>query len=287
MPEFSVIMPVYNVEKYIGRTLKSILGQTFEDFELICVNDCTPDNSMTIVNRCAQHDDRIKIITHAHNKGLGAARNTALNACSGKYIVCVDSDDWIDTTFLEKIHNIFEHENVDSVWVKHWIYYEEKDSAEIPLYFPALTHFPGGRCELTPKNIVHFPAYAWNKAYKNDIIKKNNFVWMENVFYEDVYFFFDYFINNPNVFIINEMLYYYRQRPDSITQRNDINTQKIKDMYQILEYVYELVQVQGYNPDYKQSVKIYADIYNAQWVNTKYENISGLAYEKFNTMCEI
>lgn len=286
MPEFSVILPVYNVEKYIAQSLKSILKQTFRDFEILCVNDCTPDSSMQIVEKFAQNDSRIKIINHDVNKGLGAARNTALTQANGKYIVCVDSDDWIETEFLEKVKKGFEEYNVDSVWVKYWVFEEKTDYAHISSSFPAIAHFPGGKYTLNPKNIHYFPAYSWNKVFKTDLILKNNHRWMEDVYYEDMYLYYDYFINNPQIYIINEMLYYYRRRENSITQNSAIDSQKINDMFDVLTIVYNMVEVQGYNSNYKESVKTAAKNYNLQWRNNLLSNFAEKKYNEFLHECK-
>ena len=96
MTVFSIILPVYNVEMYLGKCLKSILRQSFKDFELICINDASTDKSIDILETYAQKDNRIKIITQPQNRGLGAARNTGLEVATGKYLCCVDSDDWLD-----------------------------------------------------------------------------------------------------------------------------------------------------------------------------------------------
>ena len=285
MPEFTVIFPIYNVEKYVEKSLKSILKQTFQDFELICVNDCTQDNSMQIIEKFAQNDSRIKIIHHSENKGLGAARNTALNEASGKYIVCVDSDDWVENNFLEKIHQAFAENDVDSVMVKYWVYEELIDYAHISILFPAFAHFPGGKYLFTPDNITNHPSYAWNKAYKTEIIRENYYQWMEGVFYEDVFFYFNYLINHPKTYIINEMLYYYRQRENSITKNKNISYKKLEDMFKVLKMLYKTFDAQMQSEEAKQAVLTYAKQFRGQYVNTKNEKLTELMYSKF--LCEI
>ena len=104
---FSIIVPVYNVKKYIRQCIESIQNQTFKDFEAIFIDDCGNDDSIKTVEVFAKNDERIKIIHHDKNLGLSAARNTGLRAATGEYILCVDSDDWIENDCLEKIYTAF------------------------------------------------------------------------------------------------------------------------------------------------------------------------------------
>lgn len=119
-PEISVMIPVYGVEKYIEKCLRSIFDNTIADrCEFIIVNDCTPDSSMDIVERVSKDypalQNNIHIINHEKNKGLAASRNTALSYANGKYIVNVDSDDWVEPDYLEELYNAIEHNNADIV----------------------------------------------------------------------------------------------------------------------------------------------------------------------------
>ena len=94
MPEVSIIIPVYNVEKYIRQALDSVVNQTFKDIEIICVDDCTPDRSFEIVREYAAKDTRIKLLSLSENSGGGTARNRALETASGRYVMFLDPDDY-------------------------------------------------------------------------------------------------------------------------------------------------------------------------------------------------
>lgn len=103
-PEISVLIPVYNTEKWISRCLESILNQSFDDFELVVVNDATPDDAMSLVNAYAKKDSRIKVINKISNEGLMAARRTAYQNARGKYYVFCDSDDYLPQNALKLLH---------------------------------------------------------------------------------------------------------------------------------------------------------------------------------------
>ena len=104
-PTVSIIVPVYNVEKYLPACLDSLINQTLQDIEIICVNDCSPDGSDTVLQQYAEKDDRIKIVNHEYNQGLGAARNTGVRVASANYIGFVDSDDYVATDMFELLYN--------------------------------------------------------------------------------------------------------------------------------------------------------------------------------------
>ena len=107
----SVILPIYQVENYIDECLNSIMVQTYGDIEIICVNDCTMDNSITIVKEYMKKDKRIRLINHSENRGLGGARNTGIDSANGEYILFVDSDDYIHKTLVEKLYHALKEYN--------------------------------------------------------------------------------------------------------------------------------------------------------------------------------
>ena len=102
-PKVSVIIPVYNVEPFLARCLDSVVGQTLRGIEIICVDDGSPDRSIDILNRYAAQDDRIRVISQ-ENRGLGGARNRGFDAATGEFILFVDSDDWIDPAYCERLY---------------------------------------------------------------------------------------------------------------------------------------------------------------------------------------
>lgn len=130
MPRFTIIMPVYNVENEISQCLQSIQNQTFKDFEVICVDDCGSDNSIKIIEEIASNDNRFKIIKHSHNQGVSAARNTALAAAQGEYLVFVDPDDWIELNQLEVLDRSITISKKDFILFGFYTHYDDGSKAE-------------------------------------------------------------------------------------------------------------------------------------------------------------
>ena len=114
MPEISIIIPVYNVEKYIERCVNSLLNQTFQNIEIILINDSSTDSSLEICNKLAEKDSRIKVI-HKENEGAGMARNAALKIATGKYIGFVDSDDFVAPDMFKELYEKAEKYNSDLI----------------------------------------------------------------------------------------------------------------------------------------------------------------------------
>ena len=110
--KISIIVPCYNVEKYLPECLDSLLNQTFKYFEIICVNDGSNDSTLSILEKYSKKDSRIKIISQK-NKGLSGARNTGIDAAKGDYIAFLDSDDWVDNNFYLKLYEAITKHNCD------------------------------------------------------------------------------------------------------------------------------------------------------------------------------
>lgn len=124
MPKVSVIVPVYNVEKFIARCARSLLGQTLDDIELLFVDDCSPDDSIAILKREIEKFDNKKIIIRIlrmpANSGLAAVRRHGINAASGEYVIHCDSDDWVDVDMYRRLYEKAKSENLDIVWCDYY-----------------------------------------------------------------------------------------------------------------------------------------------------------------------
>ncbi len=130
MPKVSVLTPVYGVEKYIRKCVNSLFCQTLQDVEYIFVDDCTPNGSVAVIkevlDQFPNYRSKVNILHHLENRGSAAARNTALEAASGDYIIVIDGDDYIESTMLEDLYNMAIKENADIVISDYWIDYKNK-----------------------------------------------------------------------------------------------------------------------------------------------------------------
>ena len=129
-PKVSIIIPVYNVEPFLARCLDSVVGQTLRGIEIICVDDGSPDRSIDILNRYAAQDDRIRVISQ-ENRGLGGARNRGFDAATGEFILFVDSDDWIDPAYCERLYEAAREAEVTTT--------SAFDTLEVPTFYERLT----------------------------------------------------------------------------------------------------------------------------------------------------
>ncbi len=216
--EISVIVPVYNVENYLEECLESLVNQTFKDMEIICVNDGSTDKSGEILKK---YEDRITIITQ-ENGGLSSARNSGIEAAQGKYIGFVDSDDWVDRDFYEKLYNAIEETNAD-IAVASIIRGENKYRVK---YFTQNVY-----TNLADKMAVcGLPksCYVWNKLYKSELIKSSEF--QTGVYYEDVIWTPNILKKANSVVTVPNIEYHYRRNSTSIVKSIQ-SIKKQQDLY--------------------------------------------------------
>lgn len=217
----SVIVPIYNVEKYLKQCIESILNQTFYDFELILVEDGSPDSCCKICDNYHLLDSRIVVI-HKENGGLSDARNAGLEIAKGEYIVFVDSDDWIEPQYLEILYNKISEYNADIVICGYYITDEngniEKNIVTKKEYIldsnQALNEL------VKDKKIEN---YAWNKIYKYSLFK--NIRYPVGKIFEDIYTTYKLFLLASKIGVINFSLYNYRHRLGSIMSGLSISRQ--------------------------------------------------------------
>lgn len=213
-PLISVIVPVYNVEKYLDKCLDSLVNQTYKNLEIILVNDGSTDNSSIICNNWSIKDNRIKVIDKA-NGGLSDARNVGIDNSNGEYIVFVDSDDWIDINFISSLYvqiDKYEADIAASTIVKSYDDHEEtqpiNDEKRVFTSEEAMDTLLSGR---------DFCAVAWNKLYKRNIIGSIRFP--VGKIHEDEFFTYKVIANAKKLILVPEAIYYYRQRTGSIMQK--------------------------------------------------------------------
>ena len=217
-PKISVIVPVYNVEKYLLECLDSIINQTLKEIEIICVNDGSTDNSLSILKEYASKDERIKIIDK-ENEGQGYARKVGLDIAKGKYILFCDSDDYYsELTAFEELYNYIEKVKVDVV-IFELIRYRKNIGFYDANGDPFDTHPQKevfSYLDIDLDNILAFRAYVWRKIYSKKFFDcYKDWYFPKNIFYEDIPFHFQ-IITRAKMSYINKKFYVYRNRNNSV-----------------------------------------------------------------------
>lgn len=262
MPKISVIVPVYNVEKYLHECIDSILAQTFADFELILVNDGSQDNSGAICDEYASKDKRI-IVIHQENQGQAASRNTGIAIARGEWIHFVDSDDLIHPQMLEILYSaVDEHTQMSMCDMYKATYYTEN-------FCSYKSEWKFKKHQVNEDSLVLFmhggDYLCWcvcAKLIKKDILLKYPFT--IGKIYEDSAVVFKWIHESENVNITNEQLYFYRVNPNSTTQV-DFSLKNL-DLLWAVEEQLKFCE----NTDYKKIKKIACKNYAVACANMYY-----------------
>lgn len=232
-PKVSVIVPVYNVEKYIGICIDSLLGQTLKDLEIILVNDASPDQSIDILRSYEkQYPDRIVVIDSRENKRQGGARNLGICKAQGEFIGFVDGDDFVRSDMYEVLLNKMQETCADFVCIKAARVGEGADNTSTDLkdISPYIVWndelWEANNKELTDtdreKLMVYGTGGVWSKLYKRDWILQNNLFFPENTAYEDNYWDTMMCLYVKKYFLIDQVMYYYRTNPESTMNKKGL-----------------------------------------------------------------
>lgn len=242
MPKTSVIIPVYNSEKYITRTLNSILNQTFQDFELICINDCSVDNSLKILEEFAKKDNRIKVINNEKNLGAALSRNIGIDIAKGEYIYFLDADDYIDEKYLECMIDKIEQEKCDIILNLAVI--NETNGNSTAYNHPSMPKInPNGEYLDKITTIHDAPCFIWARIYRKSFLNKHNLRFLDIHATDDVVFnaIVDMYVDKTFVFYGEK--YHYTVNNTSVTgvakSVDDRDLQHIKAHSMIYDYLKE------------------------------------------------
>lgn len=209
MGKVSIIMPVYNAEEFLERAIDSVINQTFENFELICVNDGSKDRSLEILNEFAAKDSRIKVITQ-ENAGISSARNTGLKHASGEYLMFIDNDDFYEPDMCECMVNAMAEHDVDFAVCN---YNAVMDSEDYSHGWHNLKKF--GLIDVRPETINNIHILVWDKIFKKELCDKYSITFPDGCMHEDLCFCYKYFSVAQKAFGINKKLYNYVIRAQS------------------------------------------------------------------------
>jgi glycosyltransferase involved in cell wall biosynthesis len=273
MPEplISIVIPVYNVEKYLRECLDSVVNQTMREIQIICVNDGSTDSSPAILEEYAQKDGRIEVI-HKENGGLSSARNAAYPYLKGEYTLFIDSDDWVDLQLCEKSYKKASESGAEIVVFS----YTDIGNTNRGHAFSEITMEDKVRDEEKKKLLLSNYNAAWGKIWKTNFLIKNNLVFPEGLCFEDVIVNWQGVLLAEKVSILPEELYYYRQREDSITQKQD---ETIFDLLTIYQQLGTFLKENGYYSRYK-------DVFIAQKLKGTHYLYFSIKDELKSTFCQ-
>lgn len=256
MPKISIIVPVYNVEKYIGKCLESLVSQTFKDIEIIVVDDGSPDGSCKVYEQYAAKDDRIKIIKKK-NAGVSEARNTGIQNASGDFLMFVDSDDWMETDGCEILYNEYLKNRADLIVADAYTVTNRKkhinriflqgfvtDSKDFIRQYQAACIGYGYNPMPADKANVSGLGSPWNKLYSRRIIMDNNLKYDPYVkgIYDDNLFTLYYLSAIHRVSYVAKPIYNYRIVTQSLTQSFKADSLEISS--RIFEKIQEFIKQQ-------------------------------------------
>lgn len=236
--KYSFIIPVYKVEKYLSKCVDSILEQTYRDFEILLVDDGSPDGSPMLCDEYANRDNRVKVL-HQQNQGLGAARNNGLRQAIGEYVIFVDSDDfWGEEGCLQKIdERIFATKDGVELLFFNVSYYNDTTGNIIPwVKLPVLNECSCGNEEAFRRLVESgtVPMSAWSKVIKRSVLTENGIIFPSGIYGEDIPWFINLMEAVKSVSFMNEYIYNYRQSvTSSITNINQ--PKHVRDMKYIIE----------------------------------------------------
>lgn len=218
----SVIVPVYNVEKYLVRCLESLVNQTLTNIEIICINDGSIDNSHRILEEYAYRDKRVKVISQP-NSGQSVARNKGIDIAKGEYIGFVDSDDWVSLDFFEKLYNSAIKHDADIACGEIIRLHKTNKKFHLKFEKEEFTNDTNRKfllCDCPEKS------YIWNKIYKTKSLQQSSLRFVEGMIFEDVIFTPQALYYLDKLVVVPDIYYYYwRRKQSTITLKDNKSKQ--------------------------------------------------------------
>ena len=257
MPKISLIIPVYNGEKYLKNCIDHILAQTLEDFEVIFINDRTPDKSMEIIKEYASKDKRIRIINNIRNIGQGASRNKAIKAAKGEYLMFSDQDDWFEPNAFEDAYNQISKNKNDYVIFLYTKHFQESGDTELMdnriKPFEDVINEPDIKpWTIKGKSIVS--TFAWCQIYNTNFIRKNKIKFSKQRNGEDTPFCIKARVLANSISILNKSLYNYRVYEEQTTSRL---SKRYKEMFKVREEAFKAYLKSPHKKEFEDAILIY------------------------------
>lgn len=256
-PMFSIIVPVYNVQRFLPLCIKSLTNQSYDNFEIICINDGSTDNSKELLEQYAKADARITVINQK-NKGLGGARNTGVRAAKGEYLLFVDSDDWLALDALQKLNESVNQNKAD-VYMFGLLEFMDRTMKIRPSEY--MEHFSGfSTCNINDiADKMYIAPGAWNKLYRREYFIQNDLFFEEKVYFEDVLIHTKSLICAKKIAFCCHNLYYYRIRAGSIIN-SGYSDKKIDDLIHAFVSTINWLKQKGIYAEYRQKLSDFAYI---------------------------
>ena len=258
-PKVSIIVPVYNVEEYLRKSLDSVVNQTLKDIEIICVDDCSTDGSLNILKEYAKKDNRIRIIEQKENQGQGVARNIAIDIAQGEYIMFLDPDDWLELNACEEAYNQINKNKNDMVFFNLYIWKEHNGKCgkrELDINrlkpFEEVKNNPYINLRELQTNWF-IGGWTWVQIYSKDFLNKNNIIFSTHRYGEDLIFITKAMIESKDISILDVPLYNYRKRKSS----SKVYTDCYKDVIETKKNTYKIIEVSGCNKDLLNNFLLY------------------------------
>lgn len=277
-PAISLIIPVYNVEDYLEKSLISVANQTMTDFEVILVNDGSTDSSLQIMQEFAKKHKNFTIISQ-RNKGLSGARNTGLRAARGKYVAFLDSDDYIAQDFLESLYTAAEETQAEIAYCNYKIYYPK---INFSFSYPFSSKSTLYSKEKALKKLIldtTLRNYSWNKLCRKSLFFENDIVF-EDMYFEDISTSPRLFYFAKKIAVNKKGLYYYTKRSGSIL--STMNAKKINDYAKAFGMIRDFLERQGDYKEYSREFRLYGykvacvNFYSVLRMHIKQKNFSGV-----------
>ena len=283
MVDVSIIIPIYNGEKYLNQCLDSISNQTLKNIEIICVDDGSTDKTSSILKKYSSKDSRFKIIT-TENNGQGSARNIALKKATGEYVSFVDADDWIELNAIELLFNSAKSRDLDLLFFQMSNYIQSSDNFVSTDLYDIKSFENNGidenaifKHEDTHDFLFEIPVGPVSKLYKRQFLQENNLTFPQGMLFEDNAFFYNAYFHCQKAGFLKKQLYFRRRHEESVTQTFD---ESKFDIVKATNAVLDVFVNNGVYEYYKEDVINHTFSMNMEWFKKSPLNIRQKFYEK-------
>lgn len=271
MPKITVLIPIYNVEKYLQQCLESVVAQTLQDIEIICINDGSTDDSLKILKAYAEKDERIKIIDKA-NSGYGASMNLGLTSATGEYIGIVEPDDFIKKEMYSDLYELAKKNDADIVKSDYYEFFTRENQARKSGKIPRNLNNRILTAKEEPKILKILPS-IWSAIYKRSLLKKNNIRFLETpgASYQDTSFAFKTLALAQKIAFTAKAYLYYRTDNEASSVNSADKIFAICEEYaEITKFLESNPQIKEFANDVKLIKEYNAYLWNAKRVAIKY-----------------